>query len=551
MAPGKARASGALCGARPAGRGAEGLQAPGRHCTKRLAGLLLLIVLLAFAFQGTRGVYAPDEGFYAVIAREMARSGSYLVPRVHHYPWLDKPPLSLWGMALGIELLGGNEWGVRAFHGLSFVLTAWVVYLLGAALFGRGEGWRAALIYSTMLLPFAAANVITPDTPLTLWTTLTGYCFWRSLRAPGRRGRLWMLGGYASCGLGFLTKGPAALVPVGGLFLFLLVRRRLAAYVLTPWSIVGILLFGVLGLSWYAYISWALPGALGYFLDNQVWGRTISPKYARNPGLLGATIYIPVLLGGTLPWSVVWWRLLCRRFRFHPGRIRAAWQQLRGDEPRLFLVLWFAAPLLVLCLASSKLPLYALPLFPALALLAADNGRLRRFLPFARTLPDSLGGIPPLVGLWVVILLALKLCAGVTPHDKNMRTLYKKLEPYLADGKEEIVAVNAHLEGIAFYASDPVERVSTSEKPYPFYVLPKSLEEEISEISRSTYRHLIITGAGKNAARVERLLTRYRIDAKELSLSARRKLFIVPPGGVAEASARQMAAGTTADPASP
>ncbi len=167
------------------------------------------------------------------------------------------------------------------------------------------------------------------------------------------------------------------------------------------------------------------------------------------------------------------------------------------------------------------------------------------------TLPDPLEGCPPRVGVWCVILLWLKLCAGVTPNDKNMRTAYKKLEPYLADGKEEIVAVNAHLEGIAFYASDPVERVSTSEKPYPFYVLPKSLEEEISEISRSTYRHLIITGAGKNAARVERLLTRYRIDAKELSLSARRKLFIVPPGGVAEASARQMAAGTTADPASP
>src|ERR1700752_3121622 len=87
-----------------------------------LAALAALLVL-AFAFQGSRALFAPDEGYYVDIAKSMVRTGDYLVPGLEGSPWLEKPPLSLWGIAAGLRLLGQNEWGARAFAGLCYVLT--------------------------------------------------------------------------------------------------------------------------------------------------------------------------------------------------------------------------------------------------------------------------------------------------------------------------------------------------------------------------------------------------------------------------------------------
>ena len=67
--------------------------------TKNYSEILIIIsalFMLAFAFQGSRGIYSPDEGFYVCIAQAMVDTGDYLTPRLQYEPWLDKPPLSLW-----------------------------------------------------------------------------------------------------------------------------------------------------------------------------------------------------------------------------------------------------------------------------------------------------------------------------------------------------------------------------------------------------------------------------------------------------------------------
>lgn len=81
---------------------------------------IVLVVVSTFAFQGSRGIYSPDEGYYACVAQAMRETGDYWVPRLNGVPWLDKPPLNQWGIALGLSLLGENEWGARLFHAVSF-----------------------------------------------------------------------------------------------------------------------------------------------------------------------------------------------------------------------------------------------------------------------------------------------------------------------------------------------------------------------------------------------------------------------------------------------
>src|SRR5204863_224457 len=81
----------------------------------------------ALIFQGSRGIYEPDEGFYGNAAHNMLVHGDWLVPRLDNGPFLDKPPFSLWSTAAGMRLLGVNEWGARFGHALWFALAALLV----------------------------------------------------------------------------------------------------------------------------------------------------------------------------------------------------------------------------------------------------------------------------------------------------------------------------------------------------------------------------------------------------------------------------------------
>ena len=143
----------------------------------RLPFAWLLALVLGLAFQGSRGVWEPDEGYYANVAVGMLRSCDWFFPRLNDLIFLDKPPLHYWGMATGMALLGINEWGARLSNAIWFAGTALVVELLGRRLWDSSAGRLAALLYATTLLPFLATNVLTPDTTLAFWAACGAYCY--------------------------------------------------------------------------------------------------------------------------------------------------------------------------------------------------------------------------------------------------------------------------------------------------------------------------------------------------------------------------------------
>lgn len=73
--------------------------------------LVALTFFLAFAFQGSRGLWEPDEGRYVRCAYEMQKTGDWVTPQINFKPHFTKPPVTYWLIASGLSLFGKNEWG--------------------------------------------------------------------------------------------------------------------------------------------------------------------------------------------------------------------------------------------------------------------------------------------------------------------------------------------------------------------------------------------------------------------------------------------------------
>jgi len=231
-----------------------------------------LTLLTFFFLLGSRSLNEPDEGRYAEVAREMIELDDWLVSHLWYQPHLDKPPLTYWSVAVSLWLFGRNEWAVRLPLALAGISGVWVSYLFGRALGGERVGVWSALILQSSLLYFVMARMLTTDMLLTQCIAWAVYCFWQSWRsldadAPmtGQREKTffaWHLGGWCMVALGFLTKGPIALVvPILALTALLICGRRDVARrrVLLRGAIGGLFLFGAVIAPWFWLVFERVP----------------------------------------------------------------------------------------------------------------------------------------------------------------------------------------------------------------------------------------------------------------------------------------------------
>ena len=487
--------------------------------------LAICLLVLAFSFQGLRGIWQPDEGYYAGTAVTMLSKGNFFIPYLGEDEiFLDKPPMIYWGIIAGLKLFGHSEFAVRFFHGLCFFLTSLAVGTLSFSMFkDKWLGLLSSLVYATMIIPFFAANFVTPDTILTLWTTLSALCFWNSVKLYGAKRVIWQMLLYAAAGFGFLAKGPAVLIPFGGMFLFLSVRKEMRRYFLTPWSVLGFLVFLAIGLSWYIWIGFKIPGAFSYFIDNQILGRLISEKYNRNPGLTGALIYLPVLIFGSLPWSIIWLEKV--------GLIKDAllkkksWVGLKDKPEILFLLSYFLVPLIILCLASSKLGLYALPIFVPLAIATASL--------WGQKVPDisclslqiltkSFSRPIKLTFCWISLLLLSKLAVAYYPTNNDMRTLWAEVKKYMPPGNYELCTVNKRADGLLFYGVQELEHLTVKSNPYPTFTPTEHISQEIREFVRE--KEVFLTFEKDEIDKIIEALKKSKVEYRLVYLSSHKAL---------------------------
>jgi 4-amino-4-deoxy-L-arabinose transferase-like glycosyltransferase len=183
--------------------------APDGDTRVRRLSLLVVLLLPGAILYPTLGFHLlePDEGRYAQIPREMLERGSWVVPTLQGEPYLDKPPLMYWLVALSYRLFGVTPVAARLVPAVCVHLTILAVYLIGR----RSIGERAA-IWAAVLLSVApgfvcVARLLLLDGLLTLCVTVSVMCGFEAVRTGQFRVGWWVAAALAS-GLGFLTKGP-------------------------------------------------------------------------------------------------------------------------------------------------------------------------------------------------------------------------------------------------------------------------------------------------------------------------------------------------------
>jgi len=324
---------------------------------KTLLVLLALLLPALLVGLGERPVSKIQEVRIAETAREMLQSGDWVVPRYNGELRLQKPPLPYWLTAASYQAMGVGEVATRlpaALFGLFSALLTWVwvrresgikiaansVLVLVASYIGL-RYFRSGEADSVLLFFISAACMLGYD------LLHSGRTVWRQL----------FFG--LSLGLGFLSKGPAALaIPLLVLLCMAVIEKRAKRLQLSArvfFSVPGIVLLILTAFGWYIWIVWQLPEIAQSFFGKQLDETFVSGSHAKP-----LWWYLAHWFEFFAPWGVLLipagGMAYCQRAATMPSLLRFAW-------------IWMAVVFVLLTATVNKQMQYALLFAPPLAII--------------------------------------------------------------------------------------------------------------------------------------------------------------------------------------
>lgn len=329
--------------------------------------LFAVFAWLLSANLGRPGLFEPDEGRNAEIAREILLLKDWVTPHYDFLPRLDKPILYFDIVALSFLLFGASEWSARLPSAIAALACAGATYRLARTLHGRAAALWSALILVTGIEFFALSQIVILDMFLALFLTVGLSCFFRAAQAEEGAAKRQFLCMYAAFGVATLTKGPVGFVLPAMIITFYIVATRRWALLSRMELPLGITLFLALTAPWYLLAEIRNPGYLRHFWLRENLARFTTTAFHRTEPWY---FYLFVLPAGFFPWTLLL------------PRTAGAWLRRPLTGEALFLGLWALTPLLFLSFSISKMAHYILPVFPPLSIMVgatiADGFRQSR-----------------------------------------------------------------------------------------------------------------------------------------------------------------------------
>ncbi len=344
-----------------------------------------IIVLSGFCFlfyflSLDRGEFRkPDETREVQVSREIVERGDWVSLKIYGRPYVEKPPLFYWLVALSSYLWQGfTNFSARFPSALLGTFTVLITFLIGNSLFDSRTGFLSGLILATSFL-FARFSIrANIEATLTFFTTASLFCFlrWHQWDDEKKKIReLFLYGFYICIGLATLTKGAPGLIIILLVSLAYLVIQKDWKGIKQMKILPGLLLSLVIVLCWY--LPAAFQGGQAY-LEETLIRRTIGYYAEGSWHSKPFYFYLRNFPADFLPWIL-----------FVPGAIAYGYSKEAFGKRKefLFLLLWFITLFLFFSSSRAKRDLYLLPLYPAVSLMVGRlwaDLTLNRFEHFRR-----------------------------------------------------------------------------------------------------------------------------------------------------------------------
>ena len=316
------------------------------------------------------------DAVQAQIAHNMLSSGDWVTARLDGVPYLEKPPLIYWMIAITYKVFGVHDWAARIPGALSAVALCWITTAFGVWAFGKREGYYAGLCMATCIGLFLFTRILLPDAMLTATIALALWGLLRALDEDEPHPRLWAAVMAANLALGLLLKSLIGVVfPLGAAFVYLLITRQL--FVARTWKrlrpISSILIVLAIAAPWhvlatirnppyFCFTMKSIPGQYHgfwwFFFFNEQLLRFLNLRYPRDYATVPRFWFWTFNLIWLFPWSV-----------YLPAAFKLSYRPLdRAGRVRLLALCWIGFVMVFFTFSTTQ-EYYSMPIYPALALL--------------------------------------------------------------------------------------------------------------------------------------------------------------------------------------
>jgi 4-amino-4-deoxy-L-arabinose transferase-like glycosyltransferase len=336
----------------------------GTPIKRRWHALMLIGLALFMALPGLSRlpVIDRDEARFSQASLQMAESGDLLNIRFQDEARNKKPAGAYWAQTVMLKLFSDPKerdiWAHRLPSVLAAMMTLLATYWGGLRMIGRdGAFWAAGLLGISIIFVFEA-HIAKTDALLCASTTLAFAALAR-LRNGGGRREVWIF--WIALGASILIKGPIgpalAILSLLGLWLW----ERDLGWAKPLFNLGAMCLFLLLWVPWAVAIFIATDGAFfAESLGNDFGGKIVSAQES-HPGPPG--YHLGLILLTLWPASL----FLLPGVAYAVATVRRGGDSTVSRAMRLCVV-WVVPFWVLIELMPTKLPHYALPLFPMICL---------------------------------------------------------------------------------------------------------------------------------------------------------------------------------------
>lgn len=353
-------------------------------CAKHSSGLNIIILglfcyLFLFHNLGLYPLIDIDETRYVNMSRDMFFLKDYITPYLNFENFLEKPPLYFWLNVICYHIF--NDTGVfvsRFATALTAAFSVFFTYFFASKVMqSKAYGLICAFVLLSSVWFLLLSHIAILDMGFMAFSSAAIYCAILSEFSKESNKKYCWYSAWFFMALSVLAKGLIGIIiPAMVVFLSFLAFRKVRELFKPVNIIPGIIIFLLVSMPWHVLIykvhgmdwfnDYIVKHHFARFLDSSMGlGR-------KQPFLF----YVPIVLAGIMPWTVSFIWQICRGIKSAAKNYRAAksikvWFTSDTNDKKtiLFAVIYAVSTLLFFSVSSSKLPTYALAIFPALSLI--------------------------------------------------------------------------------------------------------------------------------------------------------------------------------------